>query len=147
MRALIFLLAFTTLSAQAFTGTPNDKEEEWQAYLQYRNSDSLEGFETTDWMAASWFIGVISGLSDVFNDLGYNSSVCYPTGASPFQLADIAAKFIKESPEHRAKPMAYNVWLSHALAFGLDSEEDCWSHEAWIDYNFDISGEDSSDPF
>ena len=147
MRALIFLLAFTTLSAHAFTGTPNEKEGNWQAYLKFRNSDSLEGMETAELVGAAWFMGVVSGLSDVFNDLGYNSSVCYPTGAIVSQLADISAKFIKESPEHRAKPLSYNVWLSHALAFGLDSEEDCWSHEQWIDYNFDISGEESSDPY
>ena len=55
MRALIFLLAFTTLNAQAWTGTPNEKEETWQGYLKFRNSDSVEGMAQAEKISAAWF--------------------------------------------------------------------------------------------
>ena len=140
---LLTMIAFSS-TASAFSGTVNVNIAYVKAYKKYA-AEEVDDFEVVDYMGAAAFLGAVQGMADVYNDLGFSSSVCYPKGADRRQLADISAKFILANPEHHAESLSYVVWLSHASAFGLDSDEDCWAHEYWIDHNFQIDGE--GEPF
>ena len=145
MRVFILLVMFAFSSvAAAFSGTVNVNIAYVKAYKKYAAED-VEEFEVRDFMGAAAFLGAVQGMADVYNDLGFSSSICYAQGATSRQLADISAKFILANPEHHAESLSYVVWLSHASVFGLDSDESCWSHEYWIDHNFQIEGD--GEPF
>ena len=69
-------------------------------------------------------------MSAIYLTPQYKFAICYPKKSNAEQVADIAAKYISNNPEERAKNVGMLVWQSHYLAFGLMTDSDCWLNDA-----------------
>ena len=127
---LMIILALASLNAQAFTGTGNDRIDEVREYQRYKN-----GGDNIDWSDTNWYVGVVTGLISVFNELSYPYSICYPENSTVGQLSEIAANFVIDNPQIREKSLNYLVWESHSNAFGYKSNASCFEHDAWKEFN------------
>ena len=102
MKKLIAVLAVMfSVNAEAFVGTGNENMEAVRGYQAVNNNgDRGSTKELQDW---SIWMGKISGLASVFSEPAYDYAICYPEGATLGQQADIAANYLIEHPEKRAK--------------------------------------------
>lgn len=133
MKKLVaFALAAFALNASAFTGNGNETIREIRNYLKVTAAGEGTSTELQD---AQWVSGLVAGLSSVFSEYGYRLSICYPDKATAGQLADIAAKYIIDHPEERAKSLNLLVHDAHYEAFGLRMFPDCWNHDQWLEWN------------
>jgi hypothetical protein len=133
MKKLIaFALAAFALNATAFTGSGNENIREIRNYLKATAAGEGTSTELQD---AQWVSGLVAGLSSVFADYRYRLSICYPEKATAGQLAEIAARYIIDHPEERAKSLDVLVHDAHDEAFGLQMAESCWDHDRWLQYN------------
>jgi hypothetical protein len=122
MKKLIAVLAVMfSIDAAAFTGTGNDHIDDAREYMR-----RVAGGADIDFVAASWWLGAVSGLSEVFSQEYYEHSVCYPEESNAGQLAEIAARFHIDHPEELAESFWFRVCQSHAIAFGFRDDENCW---------------------
>ncbi len=123
MKKLIAVLAVMfTIDAAAFVGTGNERIDEAREFMRYQNGGTnLKNHRIAYWQ------GAIAGLSSVFGESSYKHNVCYPKEANLAQLAEIAARYLIDYPEKRAKSLNVLVWESHRIAFGRQ-DENCWSN-------------------
>ena len=121
MKKLIAVLAVTfSIDTAAFVGTGNDRINDAREYMRSRN-----GGTNFDYQAIAFWQGAVGGLASVFGETSYKYNVCYPKESNLGQIAEIAAQFLIDHPEKRAKSLNMLVWESHRIAFGRQ-DENCW---------------------
>ena len=113
-----------SVNAVAFTGTGNNRLEEAREYMR-----DAAGGQNINYQEVAWWVGVVSGLSSVYNENSYAYAICYPDGASSGQLAEIAAQYVIDHPEERTKSINLLVWTAHRDAFGPKNSA-CWDYVA-----------------
>ena len=121
MKKLIAILAvmFST-DAAAFSGTGNDRIDEAREYMR-----RVTGGADINYELVNYWLGVVSGMSQVYSHEGYKYRVCYPKGSNVGQIAEIAARYLIDHPEERAKQLWFLIWQSHSDAFGF-ADKNCW---------------------
>ena len=121
MRKLIAVLAVMfSINAAAFVGTGNDRIDAAREYLR-----DVAGGANTNLVLVNYWLGVVSGMSEVYSHDSYKYRVCYPIGSNVGQIAEIAARYLVDHPEERAEDFSLLVWMSHIEAFGF-ADKNCW---------------------
>ena len=122
MKKLIAVLAVMfSIDAAAFVGTGNDHIDSAREYMR-----DVAGGANIKYEAVGYWLGAVSGLSEVYRQEYCEYSVCYPKESNAGQLAEIAARYLIDHPEERAENLGFLVWKSHGSAFGWQDDENCW---------------------
>ena len=126
-------LAAFALNASAFSGNGNDNIESARSYLYIKHNDAYGDSRKVP--QSFYWSGVVMGLSDAFSNLNYKNAICYPEGTTAGQLAELAANYLIDNVDQRQQSLNVLVWISQAEAFGFMSDESCWNHDLWLEYN------------
>ena len=122
MKKLIAVLAVMfSVNAAAFTGTGNKDLDEAREFMRWQNDE-----EVKDLYKATYWLGLVSGASVVFDSPTYHYAICYPENSSSLQIAEIAARYVIDNPSERAKGTEALIWVAHFEAFGFKDSDDCW---------------------
>ena len=122
MKKLIAVLAVMfSVNAAAFTGTGNKDIDDAREFMRWQNDEA-----DVDLYKATYWLGVVSGLSVVYDQSAYEFGICYPDGSTSIQMAEVAARYVIDNPSERTKGTEILVWVAHFDAFGSKGSDDCW---------------------
>ena len=130
MRYLFLLIILFTGNAHgSFTGPGN----EWITYARsFMKSLDQPDQEWADIVNTARWQSVVIGLTSAYTDPGYRFAICYPKESTVGQNAEIAARYLIDNPELRAKSADFLIWKSHLDAYGAQQNPDCWKHDEYM---------------